>query len=149
MRDPFTPRQRVFGAAKMRVAKSCWVFQAEAQRAIEADVRDVNERNLDEQRPPRNEAEQGEHERHEGYMQAIISDRAEARPREIKQHGEIGRKEERGEERPAAAEAAVCEYRYGRKGGALHGEQNSGPIERRFRRPDRIPPHAASSSVCG
>jgi hypothetical protein len=70
----------------MRVAEGGRIFEAIAQRAVEADMRQMNEREPRKNRLPGQQPHGSQEERRECHMRAIISSGADPRLREIEEH---------------------------------------------------------------
>ena len=95
--NPITSRAAPRRCDPNACRRSRSVFQAEAERAVEANMREMDERELRQQRLPEQQPEGAEKKRRERRMRAIIGRGADARPREIEDDAKVGRKEQQSE----------------------------------------------------
>ncbi len=107
-RDQVKPRLRRADASQMCSGESGRIFEPKAERATQADVREMDEREFDRRRlPPLHRLDDSHDGRSEGDMRAVMGGGANARPHVIEDHAKIRRKELRGEKAPAAVGAPM------------------------------------------
>src|SRR5579864_4310619 len=93
--------------AKMGKAKSAGLFQAVAEGAVEADMRQPDQGERQCQVLIKNETGCGQCQRPDCRMHDVVGERSDARSQEIAGKTQIGSQKQKREQSPAAADASV------------------------------------------
>ena len=105
------------------------VFEAEAEEAVEGDVRGPDEGDCEGELPVEEVACEQEGEWEGEGVGEVVGCRAQANVDEVAEHEEIGREEEDREEEPAEVEMLVGVKSEGEEGGFFEAEEDGGAGE--------------------
>ena len=101
------------------------VFQAEAERAVDADMRRPDQRDPDQIERRQQEARDRERDRHEQDVHRVVGDGARPRAEEIGGEAHVRHKDERGEAPPVRADAVIQVHRAERDRRAFEPQQQA------------------------
>src|ERR1700759_3481104 len=114
-------------AAEGGESETAPVFQAVAERPVEADMGEPDQRDENSERLRERDAGRGEQKRPDGRMQRVVSGRADARAGEISGEAQIGHQEQRREQLPVAARAPIERRGAAEQRQALRAQQPAYP----------------------
>ena len=121
--QPKLPADRAADAAEMGEARAGAVFQPEAERAVDADMRGPDQRDRQQIERRQQEARKRERDRHEQHVHRVVGDRARPRAEEIGGEAHVRHQDERGEQPPVRADAVIQVQRAERERRAFEPQQ--------------------------
>ena len=109
----------------MRVAECGRIFEAVAERAVEADVGDPNKSAGSREGHATEQTKERERERQHVGVRKIITERARPRSREIGEHRKVRRQKEQREGEPGEVAAPIDRESGGESGKPLEPQQQA------------------------
>src|SRR5271166_6864868 len=86
--------------AEMGVAEAGRIFEAVAERPVDADMGDPDQRERQDRRPSGEKAEERERQCKRVSMRDVVGARADPGPEKIAEHGEVRRQKQNRKQRP-------------------------------------------------